>query len=363
MNRARNVTGVLVPIEALSPSRRDLTVSGAPTVVQTTVGDEVIPFLRAKTVCGRLGAQLIDGLVGSNLGNLKLPRATGTGGASWQPETGAAADADPSFDYISLIPKRITGSTVLSRQLILQSSPDIEAFVANDLATAIGVAVDGAALNGTGVTPQPLGILHYPVNASGTYTYASRSANVTFGGPASWASVLAFEKVLEQGLIQNDGTFGYAVDPNVRDKWQQTAKLTGYPSFLWENLPDDVDFGRVNGRRAISSTQLPAGQVIFGKWSELLICTWLGVEISVDPYSLATQAEVRVRASLLADIGFRYALRSAPPAIQARNSPLSGDNAAPQVAAASLGDMEPANLHHQNGSARAFIGTTPALNR
>jgi HK97 family phage major capsid protein len=197
---------------------------------------------------------------------------------------------------------------VLSRQLILQSSPDIEAFVANDLATAIGVAVDNAALNGTGTAPQPLGILHYPVNSSGTYTYSSRSANVTFGGPASWASVLAFEKTLELGLVQNDGTFGYAVDPTVRDKWQQTAKLAGYPSFLWENLPDDVDFGRVNGRRAISSTQLPAGQVIFGKWSELLICTWIGVEVLVDPYSLATAAEVRVRVSLLADIGFRYAL-------------------------------------------------------
>jgi hypothetical protein len=308
LNPSRDVNGVLVPIQALTPSRRDLTVSGFPQVVQTTVGDEVIPFLRSKTVCGRLGAQLIDGLVSGNLGNLRLPRANLGGVASWQPETSPGPDADPNFDYISLIPKRITGSTVLSQQLILQSSPDIETFVANDLANAIGVAVDNAALNGTGTAPQPLGILHYPVNASGSYTYASRSANVTFGGPASWASVLAFEKNLGLGLIQNDGTFGYAVDPTVRDKWQQTAKLAGYPSFLWENLPDDVDFGRVNGRRAISSTQLPAGQVIFGKWSELLVCTWLGVEVFVDPFSLATAAEVRVRVNLLADVGFRYAL-------------------------------------------------------
>jgi hypothetical protein len=120
--------------------------------------------------------------------------------------------------------------------------------------------------------------------------------------------VLAFEKNLELGLIQNDGSFGYAVDPTVRDKWRQTAKLTGYPSFLWENLPDDPDFGRVNGRRAISSTQLSAGQVIFARWSELLIPTWLGVEILIDPYSLATAAEVRVRVNLWCDIGFRYAL-------------------------------------------------------
>jgi len=125
---------------------------------------------------------------------------------------------------------------------------------------------------------------------------------VTFGGPATWPNVLAFEKILEQGLIVNDGSFGYATDPTVRDKWQQAQKATNYPVYLWENSDDDPTFGRVNGRRAISSTQLPAGQVLFGKWSEMIIASWIGIEILVDPYSLATTAEIRVRASLLADI-------------------------------------------------------------
>jgi hypothetical protein len=169
--------------------------------------------------------------VSGNLGNLELPRANLGGVASWQPETSPGPDADPNFDYISLVPKRITGSTVLSRQLILQSSPDIEAFIANDLASAISVAVDAAALNGSGTAPQPLGILHYPANATGAYAYDHRSANVTFGGPASWASVLAFEKNLELGLVSNDGSYGYAVSPDVRDKWQQAQKVATYPSF------------------------------------------------------------------------------------------------------------------------------------
>ena len=299
LNRARNVVGRLVPAEALSTWQRDLTIAGYPQVVQTTVGDQVIPFLRAKTVCGRLGATILDGLTG---GNLKLPRVTLGGMAAWLPEVGAGTDADQSFDAFTVIPKRISGSTVVSRQLVYQSSPDIEAFIANDIATAIGVAVDNAAINGTGTAPQPLGIMHYPVNASGSYTYASRSANVTFGGPATWPNVLAFEKILEQGLIVNDGSFGYATDPTVRDKWQQAQKATNYPVYLWENSDDDPTFGRVNGRRAISSTQLPAGQVLFGKWSEMIIASWVGAEILVDPYSLATTAEIRVRASLLADI-------------------------------------------------------------
>jgi HK97 family phage major capsid protein len=197
---------------------------------------------------------------------------------------------------------------VISRQLILQSSPDIEAFVTNDITAAIAVAVDNAAINGTGVAPQPTGILTVPANASGSYVYSQRSASVTFGGAADWQHILQFEKTLEQGLVANDGSYGWAVDPTVRDKWQQTAKVSGYPTFLWENANDDQVFGYVNGRRALSSTQMPAGGVLFGRWSDLLICSWVGVELMTDPYSLAKQAEVRVRVSLLADIGFRYSL-------------------------------------------------------
>jgi hypothetical protein len=181
LNRARSPVGRLVPVEALSTLRRDLSIAGYPQIVQTSVGDQIIPFLRAKTICGRLGATIIDGLTG---GNVRLPRAIVGGMASWLPETGGGTDADQSLDSFVISPKRISGSTVMSRQLVYQSSPDIEDFVANDIATAIGVAVDNAAINGSGTAPQPLGILHYPVNASGSYTYASRSTNVTFGGEA-----------------------------------------------------------------------------------------------------------------------------------------------------------------------------------
>lgn len=304
LNRARSVTGKLVPMQALSSWRRDLSTGTLPTV-QTTVEPGAIPFLRARTVCGRLGATLLDDLVG---GNLKMPRTTVGGTAAWVPETGAGADADQSLDSFTLVPKRITASTTVSRQLVLQSSLDIEDYVKNDLSAAVGVAVDHAALAGTGTGSQPLGILNYPVNAAGSYAYDHRSANVTFGGPASWASVLAFEKNLELGLVANDGTYGWATDPTVRDKWQQTAKVATYPSFLWENTGDDDTFGRVNGRRALSSTQLPAGQVLFGRWSDLIVATWVGLELLIDPFSLATQAEIRIRVNLLADIGLRYAL-------------------------------------------------------
>ena len=119
----------IVPAEVLSTWRRDLTIGGYPQVVQTAVGDQVLPFLRAKTVCGRLGATMIENLEG---GNLKLPRATVGATASWLPEVGGGADTNQSIDAVTIVPKRIQGSTVISRQLVYQSSPDIESFVAND---------------------------------------------------------------------------------------------------------------------------------------------------------------------------------------------------------------------------------------
>jgi len=58
LNRARNPVGKLIPIQALSTLRRDLTIGGYPQVVQTTVGDQIIPFLRAKIVLVAIGLYL-----------------------------------------------------------------------------------------------------------------------------------------------------------------------------------------------------------------------------------------------------------------------------------------------------------------
>jgi HK97 family phage major capsid protein len=249
---------------------------------------------------------VLDGL---SAGSWALPRSTGGTTASWQLETGATTSADMSFDQVPLVPSRISSSIIVSTLLTKQSSPDLERVVVSDMTDAIATAVDAAAINGTGVAPQPLGVMHYPVNASGVYAYGSRSANVTFGGPATWPAVLSFERILEQGLITNDGSFGYAVDPTVRDKWQQAVKITGTGyQFLWENVPGDSTYGYVNGRRSISSTQLGAGQVIFAKWSELILGSWLGIELVVDPYSHASSSEIKIVTNLLCAITLRYAL-------------------------------------------------------
>jgi hypothetical protein len=306
LNPARQNTGALVPIEAFGVQRRDLTIgSGFAPVVQTTVSpDEPIPFLRVKSVCGRCGAVMLDGL---NNGNISLPRATASAGAGWYGETGPIPAADQSLDNITLSPRLISGSTIVSNQLLRQSSPDIENFIVRDISAAIAIAVDQAALFGAGSATVPKGIMSYAANAVGSYAYGLRSANQTFGGAATWAEVLGFEKALEDGRIENDGTFAFVSSPATRNKWQQAQKAANYPVYLWQQENDELD-GRVNGRRAVSSAQIANDIVILGKFSEMLIGTWLGVELLVNGHTRAIQAETVITATLLIDIGFRYAL-------------------------------------------------------
>ena len=304
LDPAREPNGTLIPLEALGIQKRDLTVGTVPLTVQTTVSeDQPIPFLRVKSVCGRCGCTLLDGLTG---GNLSLPRAIGTAGAGWSGETGAIPTADQALDSITLSPKLVSGATIVSTQLLRQSSPSIEAFVIRDISDAIGTLVDNAALNGAGTATVPKGIMSYAANAVGSYAYGLRAANQNFGGPATFASILGFEKTLEDGRIFNDSTFAYVSSSATRTKLQQATKVATYPSFLWEQENDELD-GRMNGRRAVSSAQVTGDIMILGKFSEMLIGTWLALDVIVNSHTRAHQAEVIVQCTLFVDVAFRYA--------------------------------------------------------
>jgi HK97 family phage major capsid protein len=118
----RQVLGTMLPMQALC--RRDLTTSGMPSV-QTSVGEDIIPFLRYRSVVGRLGGTMLNDLTG---GPWRLPRATGTGGVTWQTETANVSNSEATFDQVTLTPSRISSNSIVSKQLVAQSQPDIEQF-------------------------------------------------------------------------------------------------------------------------------------------------------------------------------------------------------------------------------------------
>ena len=307
-------TGFYVPDWFLT---RDLTVTVPPqpqsggVTIQTSVEPSLIPLLRNRTAVLQAGARYMSGLQG----NLLMPRQYAPSTISWNTEIAAFTESDLAMDSVTLSPNRCGGWCNYSKQLLAQSSLDIDNVVRDDMVQVIQIALDAVAITGTG-TNQPTGILNTVANAPGTagpsYAYSKTAPSVIFGpsGYPTWAQVIAFEARVEAGNQILDESACYLTTPSVKGTWKSLAKndprnTSGpyYPMFFWEGGIQ----GTINGYRAIATNQIPGDKVIFGKWNELMIGQWAGLDIVVDIYSLATQAEIRVITNMFADVKYRYA--------------------------------------------------------
>ena len=103
----------------------------------------------------QLGVRRLSGLVG----NADITKQTAGATAYWlATESTAITEAQQTLGLLQLRPNNLGAYTEVSRQLMLQSTPDADAFVMEDLAAQLAVAIDTAILVGTG-TEQPQGIV------------------------------------------------------------------------------------------------------------------------------------------------------------------------------------------------------------
>jgi hypothetical protein len=304
-NTAQKSEGFFIPND-LFMLTRDLNVNtfgmgGA--FVETSVSPDYIPLLRNKTLCERMGAQRLSGL-GSNVA---IPRQSGAATAYTLPEQATLTKSVQALDQVLLTPHRVGAYTSYTRQLVLQSSVDVEEFLRDDLLAVLNIKTDYLMLQGQGANSEPTGIL----NTTGV-------GSTTFGGAASWAEVLTFENAL--ALANADGVpnarMGFITSPSVRNRWKQIAQ-TGtnitnnvYPKWLWERMSveDGTGDGSVNSYRAGVTNQVLNNLVYFGNWRELVLGTFgQGVDLIVDPFTQATDATVRVTLNSFIDVAVRTA--------------------------------------------------------
>ena len=274
--------------------------SGAELVFDTP-GD-FIDLLRNLPAVTQLGATVLAGL-GSPV---TFPKQTASGSASWVGENPGSdvADSDLDLSTIALAPKTLMSSTSYSRQLLAQQSFDVEALVRADLAKIHALAIDLAAVHGSGSSNQPTGIYA----ASGVNSKAMGGA-VAFGELVDMATEVA----LDNALL---GATGFLTNPGMAGKLMQTLEFSAAGAkAIWTGTHAD---GVAAGYRAISTNQVSkvmSGSaasggseygIVFGNWADLYIGTWGALEIIVDPYRLKKQAMIEVTSFQLADILLRH---------------------------------------------------------
>ena len=307
----RETTGFFMPSDVTM--QRDSTPGyfvGQPTQGGNLVATDLrsgsfIDLLRAKAMVTRMGATVISGLVG----NVEIPRQTGASTTYWLAENTAPTERNATFDKVSLKPKTIGALSSVSRNLLLQSSMNVEAFVRNELAVSLALGIDLAALCGTGTNNQPTGI----ANMSGICTVegGTNGGSLTFDKLIDMETQVATANadVTNMYYLCNAATIGFL---------KKIKNTSG--DYIWKPITEAVRNGfpgEVNGYAVGRSNQVRSGlekgtsnnchEIYFGNWADLLIGEWGFLEIDVNRYGDAWKSGgVEIRALQTIDIAVRH---------------------------------------------------------
>lgn len=291
--------GFFVPSEV---QRRELTAgtanAGGNLVATDLLSGSFIDLLRNAMVIDRMGARMLTGLVGQ----IAIPKQTGSATAYWVAENAATTESQQTIGQVTMSPKTVGAFTDISRRLTLQSSISVEQMVNQDLATVLGLAIQQAAINGSGASNQPSGIL----------TLITPSVlGGTNGLAPNWAHIVDLETAV--AVANADiGTLGYLTNTKVRGKLKTTEKFastSGQPIFSEGAQPlNGYNVGITNAvpSNLVKGTSgATASAIIFGNFADLMIGMWGSLDIMVDPYTGSTAGTVRVVALQDVDVAVR----------------------------------------------------------
>jgi HK97 family phage major capsid protein len=247
--------------------------------------------LRAALVFSRVGATYLTGLVG----NVDIPKYAGST-AVWKGEVADATDVAGAHSELSMTPMRITGYIDVSKRYLIQDAAGAEELLKMDLIASVAGKLESTALSKTAASAgvNPAGLL--PDDSD------------TFSGDALvWKDIVDIEAAVDAANAL-EGNLAYITHPTLRGFMKYTPRvastdsrmimegetLNGYPCLATSNMSkvlhtDNDEYG-----------------LVFANWRHFLIAQWGGMDLVVDPYSLANTAQVRITVNSYWDFLFRH---------------------------------------------------------
>jgi hypothetical protein len=237
--------------------------------------------------CGQAGAQLLTGLKE----NVGLARTSRLPEPAWVPEVGFSPATDPQYSFTQLgPPRRISGATIVSRQLLLQAGEGTDRFIADDLARALSNQLDRIALYG------PDGLADAPTGILGT----AGINRVPFDWTApNWSDFVEMRRLVETQDVGLD-SFAFIVSPDSRAVLDSVTRWPGGVAgdrSMWECLEG-----------AISTMSVKDDTIFFGQFAQMTVGIFSNAtDIVINPYRLAPSGQVEIVASLYCSVAIRLA--------------------------------------------------------
>lgn len=224
----------------------------------------ILEPLRGKSILAEAGATFLTGLVG----NISIPNYTGST-CGWKGELEAADNGKGTFGSVELSPKRLTAYIDISKQFLTQDSVGAEEMLRADIVNSLVAKLEQTIFgDAAGDTTKPAGIFNGAEVVAPSYQGVCDA---------------------EAAVTDYSGEKRFVMSPTAKSAFKQ-ATISGTKSDLRLLLED----GEVDGYPVSDSSNVAAGGYAFGDFSELVVAQWGGIDIVVDPYTLATKNAIRL---------------------------------------------------------------------
>lgn len=252
-------------------ARRDFTATGLQPTSAMTLGQQI----RAHSAIARAGASFVTLPI---LQETRLPTIDRAAVATWGSD--AADIFNGALDLTRSTPHRLSAFLTVSKQLLKTAPVLASSFIESQLLSAIGAAIDQAALIGTGVDDEPTGLLFDSGIAEHEMIAAAPGA----------LDLIAMEKLLADSHGEGDpDQLRWVVDPATRAALRNLPRPVGTSEATWPDQPAGP-----LGITAVTSPWAPADTVILGNFGDLLVLQSGPIEIQPNPYSQDIDGFVRV---------------------------------------------------------------------
>ena len=270
----RSINGLGIPSFMLE-SRADVTQAGSAIAPTNVLG--FADAMREASVFDKVGANILTGLSA----NTTIPVA-GASSVEWEGEVDAAADGGANFGKVELTPTRLASYVNISKQLLLQNGAAAEQAIIRDLGRATAQKMDAAIFSTAGVSgaPDSLGEL-----ATSTFTQSAFS---------NLASIMLDFVSAEQTLAEAgglEGNLAYVASPALMAQLKQSAQVAAVNAGMQGALVNGYPTYFTNGCTKVAGT---SGDFFFGDFSKLYMGMFGGLDIMVDPYSVAVNGQTRL---------------------------------------------------------------------
>ena len=255
---------ILLPTE----QRAAITVASEGEDVVETDFTSILEPLRAKNVLVNAGATFLTGLVG----DVQVPVMAGSN-VTWEGETAAASDGAGSFSNVKLTPKRLTCYVDVSKQFLVQDSLDAENLIKRDIINAINSKLESTILgSAAGTATQPAGLFYVAAGDSLTSI-------------ADYGDICDLEADVEDANV--NGECKYVMSNKAKAALRGMIKGTNGTGMVFEH-------GQVDGTEAYNTSNVQGKNIAFGDFSNLAIGQWGAIDLTVDPFTQATNGKVRL---------------------------------------------------------------------